>query len=306
VTDHPGDIDAVARAGDARRARPTASIIIPAYDEESVIGRCLDALSPFARGDARPRVQVVVAANGCRDRTVDIARSYDGVDVLDIPTGSKTLALNEGDAAAESDVRVYLDADIELSSDAVPALVDALSVEAAVVAAPRIRFDLEASSVAVRAFYRVFAELPYVKNHLVGLGVYGLSSAGRARFDRFPDLVADDLYVQRLFAPEERRTTAGTFTVAAPRTLRSLLDVRVRVAKGNAGLAGHGRSDDDDRFASSTGSTSRALLDLARRRPGLVPSIAVYLGVTLAARAIASRRTSDPHATWERDESTRP
>ena len=40
----------------------------------------------------------------------------------------------------------------------------------------------------VRAFYRVFKELPYVRDGLIGLGVYGISEMGRARFDQFPEL----------------------------------------------------------------------------------------------------------------------
>lgn len=279
-----------------------AAVIIPAYDEERVIGRCLEALAPHTQPGSSPRVEVVVAANGCHDRTADVARSHRGVTVLDIPIGSKSLALNEGDGAASAFPRIYLDADIALSSEALPALVAALSGPEPLVAAPRIRFDLSRSSWPVRAFYRVFSELPYVKDGLVGLGVYGLSRAGRERFERFPDLVADDLYVQRLFAPEERRVTSGTFTVAAPRTLKSLLAVRVRVAKGNAGLAAH---DDDAKFAASTTSTGRALVDLLRRRPTLAPSVAVYLAVTLAARARARRRSARHAGTWERDDSTR-
>lgn len=278
-----------------------AAVIVPAYNEERVIDRCLQVLHPYTRPGSSPRIEVVVAANGCHDRTAEIARGYDGVIVLDIPTGSKSLALNEGNEAATAHPRIYLDADIEMSADAVPALVRVLSVPEAVVAAPQIRFDLDRSSAPVKAFYRVFTELPYVKDGLVGLGVYGLSRAGRERFDHFPDLVADDLYVQRLFTHDERAITGGTFTVSAPRTLRSLLAVRVRVAKGNAGLAAHSV---EDRFSATTSSTGRALLDLLRRNPRSLPDVAVYLGVTLLARARASRQ-GRAATTWERDDSTR-
>lgn len=280
-----------------------AAVVIPAYDEERVIGRCLDALAPYLSEDSSPRLEVVVAANGCSDRTVEVARARAGVTVLDIATGSKTLALNEGDAAAHAHPRIYLDADIVLSPEAVPALVRTLSRPEPAIAAPAIRFDLTGSSVPVRAFYRVFRELPYVREGLVGLGVYGLSRAGRERFDTFPDLVADDLYVQRLFDPTERHTVDGTFTVAAPRTLASLIAVRVRVAKGNSGLAAH---DEQERFAGSTGSTMRALLGLLRDRPTLAPAVAVYVGVTLLARSRArAAQGREASHTWERDDSSR-
>ena len=52
---------------------PKFSVIIPAHNEEKVLGRCLDALL----ADSRPgEMEIVVAANGCTDRTVEIARGY--------------------------------------------------------------------------------------------------------------------------------------------------------------------------------------------------------------------------------------
>ncbi|WP_168583465.1 glycosyltransferase family 2 protein [Gephyromycinifex aptenodytis] len=281
-----------------------ATVIIPAYNEERVIGRCLEALAPYLQPGACPRLAVIVVANGCRDNTAQVAAGFPGVCVRELSQGSKSLALNEGDALAQTHPRIYLDADITLSPESIPALVTALQTEQPVVGAPQIHFDVSRSSWPVKAFYRVFRELPYVRDGLVGLGVYGLSEAGRARFERFPDLVADDLYVQRLFAPHERRIVAGTFTVAAPRTIASLLAVRVRVAKGNAGLARH---DPDERFAATTSSTGGALLRLLRSRPWLAPAVGVYAAVTLAARVRATRaRPQETHSTaWERDDSTR-
>ncbi|GAB47023.1 glycosyltransferase [Mobilicoccus pelagius] len=276
-----------------------ASVVVPAYNEERVIAACLESLAPYTQEGSHPRLEVVVAANGCHDRTVEIAREYD-VEVLDIPTGSKSLALNAGDAAATALPRIYLDADIVLSNEAIPALVEALSGPEPLVAAPHVQFDLRGASWPVRAYYRVFREIPYVTDGLVGLGVYAVSAAGRARFDRFPDVHADDLFIQRLFAPHERLTTAGTFTVTTPRTLRSLIDVRVRVARGNTTLA----DTDADRFAATTGSTGRALLDLLRRRPTELPSVLVFLAVTLTARRRAARPAREA-AAWERDESSR-
>lgn len=273
-----------------------ASVVIPAHDEERVIGRCLDALAADPVGE----LEVVVAANGCTDRTVDVARAH-GARALDIATPGKANALNEGDAACTAMPRIYLDADIVLGPGALARLVEALDTDQAVVASPRVRFITEHSDRLVRAYYDVFRELPYVRSGLVGLGVYGMSAAGRARFDRFPDVLADDLFAQRMFAPDERVIVDGTFDVQAPRTVRDLLAVRVRIAKGNAELAATPDAGDGD-FSASTGSTVTALRDLARRRPDLLPAIGVYLAVTVAARLKARRSSA---TAWERDTSTR-
>ncbi len=293
-----------------------ASLVIPAYREEAVIAKCLRAVlaEPLA---ATP--QIVVVVNGSSDRTAQIARSFPGVTVLDLPEPGKAGALNAGDALAAGFPRIYLDADIDLSVGALGELISALDLPEPRVAAPGVRFDTSTSSRPVRAYYRVFRELPYATSGLVGLGVYGVSATGRARFGAFPKVLGDDLFVQRLFAPEERITTSGTFTVRAPRDLRSLLGVRTRVARGNAEVsamphAPHGTDLDarpangagTESFEASTPATLRALAGLVRRRPSLLPAAAVYCAVTAAARALA-RRAPSPAAgpRWERDDSTR-
>ena len=83
----------------------TASIVIAAHNEERAIGACLDAVLL----DARPgEFQVIVAANGCTDRTAAVAASRPGVEVLDLPAPGKCAALNAADAIAVGFPRIYL------------------------------------------------------------------------------------------------------------------------------------------------------------------------------------------------------
>ncbi len=281
-----------------------ASVIIPAHDEGGVIDRCLEALDEDARAG---RLEVIVAANGCTDDTVERARRHTGVQVLDLPAPSKVQAINAADAVATAFPRIYLDADIVLDADALDAMVHVLDTDLPRAAAPQVRFATARATWPVRAFYDVFAELPYVQDKLVGLGVYGMSRAGRSRFVEFPDLLGDDLFAQRIFSLDERIIVDGTFEVQVPRTLRQLVKVRTRVARGNAQLAHEdpGAMVDDGRttdFSTSTRSTSKALVDLIVRRPTMIPSALVYVLVTAYARREARRTTT---AAWERDTSTR-
>lgn len=285
---------------------PVASVVIPAHNEGSVIDACLQALAADPVG---PRCEVVVAANGCTDDTVACARGFADrlphLTVLDLDTASKVAALNAGDAAAGVLPRIYLDADIRLGDGALGHLVDTLTTADAVVSSPHIDFDLTGADPVVREFYRMFTALPYVQRGLIGLGVYGLSASGRARFGEFPELTADDLFVQRLFRDDERRISAGRFTVRVPRTAAALLKVRTRVARGNAELAGQDAvtlQQETLDTSESTGGTVRAMLDVVRRRPTMLPAAATYLGVTVLARLRAAR-TATPG--WERDDSTR-
>lgn len=316
-----------------------ASLIIPAYNEEAVIGRCLRALADQPGIDD---VHVIVAVNGSRDATAQVARSLTDIprlSVLEIPQASKVAALNAADRHADltahaadpgadfvvdpgADIggdravdpaadpagpgqsRIYLDADIILGPNTLGPLVEALQSVRALVATPAIRFDLDRSSRLVRRFYRVFSQLPYATDHLVGLGVYGISAAGRRRFGQFPDVIADDLFVQQLFAVEDRVATAGSFHVMAPESVGDLIRVRTRVAKGVTQLERRAATGGlPDRATGSTAwVTVSALLRLLRRNPGSVLDVAAYVLITLIARGRAARSDVD---TWHRDESTR-
>jgi len=289
----------VSTAASQAGAGPRFSVVIPAHDEAAVIGRCLASFV----GDLVPgEAEIIVVANGCTDRTADVARAFTGVSVFELVEASKTAALNAGDEAATAFPRVFLDADIDVSADTLRHLASALEGPAAAVGAPRAALLLDGSSAAVRAFYRVHARLPYMAEGMTGTGVYALSRAGRARFERFPDLTADDLFVQRLFTPPERVVLEDRFMVRVPRTLAALVAVRTRVAAGNRQLALD--RPNDASFGSSAGSTGRALAHLVRDSPREVVGAAVYVGVTAVARSRARSRR-DRGAGWLRDQTTR-
>jgi glycosyltransferase involved in cell wall biosynthesis len=132
------------------------SIVIAAHDEESVIGRTLDALLSGARPG---ELDVTVVANGCTDDTAGVARARPGVRVLEVARPSKPAALNAGDGVAVGFPRIYLDADIPVTVEVVRALDAALADPGAsvLVAVPERRLDLTGRSRAVRAYFAVHA-----------------------------------------------------------------------------------------------------------------------------------------------------
>lgn len=273
--------------------RPVAAVVIPAHDEAGVIGRCLSTLLSDAR---EGELEVAVVANGCTDDTAEIARGFaPPVTVVEIDVASKVAALNAGDAAVVSFPRIYLDADIEVDIQSVRRVAAALADEQAPTAAATARWELGASSVWVRAFYRAFLRLPYART-TVASGMYALSQRGRERFDAFPELTADDLFVRNLFSDDERLTVSGaSIVVRAPRDLRSLLAVRRRVYRGNAQYAASGWESQ----ASKTFDL-RTMLKVLLSDP--VAAI-VYLAVNALAKLQV--RSGAGASTWERDESSR-
>lgn len=67
--------------------RVRIGVVIPARDEEQLIGRCLESVLASAQFvDAR--VDIVVAADGCLDATSAIARRYPGVRVIELESSN--------------------------------------------------------------------------------------------------------------------------------------------------------------------------------------------------------------------------
>jgi glycosyltransferase involved in cell wall biosynthesis len=88
----------------------TISIVIPAYNEESYIRACLDAIA--AQTDKPDKVLVV--DNNSTDQTVQIAQSYPFVTVLHEPRQGVVYARDRGFDAATTDVIGRIDADTVL------------------------------------------------------------------------------------------------------------------------------------------------------------------------------------------------
>ena len=268
---------------------PSGAILIPAHNEASVIDRTLRHLAPVAELE---NVEVCVICNGCTDDTADRARRYVGVHVIEIDEASKTAALNAGDAWATRWPRLYLDADIEIDPDAVARVFQTLagSVPAA---RPLYRYDTSGASPLVRAYYRARKRMPSTRFALWGAGVYAISQTGHDRFESFPTVTADDLYVDRLFAPGEKHiVTTIPVRVRTPRTAAALLAILRRNQRGVS------------EFDGTSSSTSVKELVLSIRGVSSAVDALAYAAIAAASRLprLGSQRNC---ALWERDSTSR-
>ncbi|MEH6646340.1 glycosyltransferase [Sulfitobacter sp.] len=192
------------------------SILIPAHNEVGYIEPCLEAL--LASEWIGAAVEVIVMANGCTDRTVAVAHSFEGrfsdkgwpLMVLDLEKGGKMGALNAGDNIAQHGARVYVDADVVVSAPLLAQLV-------AVLDAPEPRYAsgnpvVRASGSAfTRVYARFWASLPFCTHGVPGFGVFAVNSAARTRWGEFPDIISDDTFVRLSFRPEERYRVAASY-----------------------------------------------------------------------------------------------
>ncbi len=277
-------------------AHPGAAVnvIVPAHNEEAVVGRTLTALLD---GAVPGEFDVLVVCNGCTDRTADLVRAeFPCARVLELSQASKTAAINAGLRATAGAEILLLDADVELTAAAARALVAALRSQDADAAIGCMDIDDASSSPVVRGFYRIWKEHPYLSRGKFAAAV-AISRAATDRIGELPAIVADDSYLWRSI-PEKRTVVVDSvrFRVRVPRTLGALVRVRSRIHRGNRQL---------DRLVERRAQEQvTPKLDFLRRvlaRPSLWCAFGCFVMVGCVARARS--RVTGP--VWERDSGSR-
>lgn len=287
------------------RAERFGSVIIPAHNEERVIGRCLDALTTSSAMTVEPYLfEIVVVCNGCTDGTAKVAQEYPVVTVIEIPEPSKVAALNIGDDIATAFPRIYLDADAELSNDSAWNLMCmAASHSKPIIVSAAVALDQSACSILARSFSRCERRTSFAELSIIGRGVYVLNEAGRSRFEQFPELMGDDYFVASLFTPDEQVVVPyAKVVVRPPGDIRSLTRVRSRIYYGNweAGLERSHHVSPHQGLRNFTYAARKAhsvadVLDL------VVYALVISISKLKAAKIARSRRP----ALWGRDDNSR-
>lgn len=274
-----------------------ATVIVPAHNEASVIRRCLDSLVKQPGMDT-----LIVACNGCTDNTVEIVRNeYPQAICLEIAKPSKVHALNEAEKCLTSWPVFYIDADTQLAPNAVQAITQALAADGStLLAAPEPVIDTSQSSWPVRQYYRLWLQLPYIRDGVVATCSYVITQSGRQRFREFPPIINDDGFVRCQFERQERRNIPGAqIFITAPRNLASLIKIKTRARLGNMQLAAAGLCPKTDKKLYARILRSKLL------SWEFVAAI-VYLLIASAIRFRASRQFRQIHSyTWEKDQSSR-
>lgn len=86
------------------------SFVIPAYNEEAFIGKCLESILADAK-NCFHEVEIIVVDNNSTDRTGEIAASYAGVKVVKEKNKGIVWARQAGYLAATGDIIANVDAD---------------------------------------------------------------------------------------------------------------------------------------------------------------------------------------------------
>ena len=104
---------------------PSVTVIIAAYNEESVIARRIENL--LALDYPAGKLQIVVSSDASSDRTEEIALQYPGVQVISNPRGGKVAAQDRAVRQTDAEIVAFSDANCTWSPDALRTLVRAFA-----------------------------------------------------------------------------------------------------------------------------------------------------------------------------------
>lgn len=131
------------------------SFVIPAYNEEEIITRCLESIKR-ALAEGTYDAEIIVVNNASTDRTKEVASRIAGVRVVDEPLKGLTRARQAGYAASSGSLIANVDADTMLTPEWLPTVIKEFSKNPRLVAlsGPFIYYDLPLfTRVIVKIFY---------------------------------------------------------------------------------------------------------------------------------------------------------
>ncbi len=221
---------------------PKVSIIIAAYNEESIIKQKLD--NTFALNYPNSEIEVIVASDGSDDTTNQIVREYGApqVRLLTLPRQGKNQTLNHAVSVANGEILVFSDADSMLKPDALIHLVAPFSDPAV----GGVGGDYQYTTVAgegsgERTYWSLDRALKQIQSEAGSMTsatgqIYALR---RSLFVPIPDGVTDDFFVS-VQAPvgHQRLVFAPQATAYGPVAASSSSEFRRKVRVITAGLRG--------------------------------------------------------------------
>lgn len=127
------------------------SVIIPAHNEEKYIGKCLRAIKRAAM-EVPDKVQIIVVANRCTDRTAAVAKHY-GAKVIENNDRCISSIRNAGVKASEGKIIVTIDADSVMTKGSLTEIRKLLSSGKYIGGGAMPRFDRMSLGIAVSTIY---------------------------------------------------------------------------------------------------------------------------------------------------------
>lgn len=106
---------------------PALDIVVPVYNEQRALPRCIEQLTGYLRRWDGPSARVTIADNASTDATWPVARrlvaTHAGLRAVRLPAKGRGLALKAVWLRSDAQVLAYMDVDLSTRLDALPGLV---------------------------------------------------------------------------------------------------------------------------------------------------------------------------------------
>ena len=211
------------------------SFVVPAYNEELLLGRTLDAIDAAARASGQP-FEIIVADDGSTDRTAAVAAEH-GARVVAVHHRQISRTRNAGAQAATGNVFFFVDADTRITPAVVTAALAALA-GGAVGGGCAVRFD---GKLPLYGHVLVWCLLPLYR--LLGIAAGCCLFCTRKAFERtggFDErlLAAEELAFSRALARVGRVAILRESVLTSGRKLRTWSALEVLRVFGRVALRG--------------------------------------------------------------------
>ncbi len=160
------------------------AFVIPAYNEEALIGKCLTSVLAEVKRSGR-NVDIVVVNNASTDRTKEIASSFPGVRVIDEMEKGLVAARDAGFRATTAELVANIDADTVVPAGWIDTVLDEFARDRRLVclSGPYFYYDLSVwNRFLVTAFYGATYAI-YILNRFI-LRVGSVVQGGNFVFKR--------------------------------------------------------------------------------------------------------------------------
>ncbi len=144
------------------------SVIIPAHNEEKYITACLQAVKLAQAEVPDSRVQIIVVANRCTDKTAAIAEQF-GAQVIDNQDKCISMIRNAGVRAAEGDIIVTIDADSRMTKGSLKEIAEMLDSGKYVGGGTRSKFDRMSLGILFSGLYVAVNLIPIMMKNKAAL-----------------------------------------------------------------------------------------------------------------------------------------
>jgi cellulose synthase/poly-beta-1,6-N-acetylglucosamine synthase-like glycosyltransferase len=209
---HPGALEEL----------PRVSLIIAAHDEAGVIAdKVADAL---ALEYPRERLQVIVASDGSRDATVELAREAGADLVLELPRGGKISAQNAGAEHAGGEILAFSDANSFWRRDALLRLVEPFADPTVGYVCGQLRLIAEDGDNLEGAYWSYEMAVRELESGLGGItaGNGGIYAVRGDAYLPLPPAASHDLSLPFELAKRGRRAIYAPWAVAEERMVPTL------------------------------------------------------------------------------------